>query len=138
MNNLGSLKGPSVRTAIGAVGACLLYLSPYSPDLNPIEPCRNSTCPRSAVSRRNPDGLPFASNPPSKEAFSESKVAHGRQRFLHTLWTKSATDDYRGLDVRRWAREGMLRPGCGAVWRWRWGARVVGSINMRSEADSWS
>ena len=29
----------------------------------------------------------------------------------------------------------MLRPGCRAVWTWRRGARVVGSINMRSEAD---
>lgn len=37
MNSLGSLKGPAVRTAIRAVGACLLYLPPYSPDLNPIE-----------------------------------------------------------------------------------------------------
>lgn len=49
--------------------------------------------------------------------------------------TKSTTDDYRSLDVRRWAREGMLRPGCRAVWTWRRGARVVGSINMRSESD---
>lgn len=48
--------------------------------------------------------------------------------------TKSTTDDYRSLDVRRWAREGMLRPGCRAVWTWRWGAHVVGSINMRSES----
>ena len=37
MDNLGSHKGHAVRTAIEAVGACLLYLPPYSPDLNPIE-----------------------------------------------------------------------------------------------------
>jgi transposase len=37
MDNLGSHKGPDVRTAIEAVGASLLYLPPYSPDLNPIE-----------------------------------------------------------------------------------------------------
>lgn len=37
MDHLGSHKGPAVRTAIEAVGACLLYLPPYSPDLNPIE-----------------------------------------------------------------------------------------------------
>ena len=37
MDNLGSHKGPAVRTAIEAVGAHLLYLPPYSPDLNPIE-----------------------------------------------------------------------------------------------------
>ncbi|MFX9181162.1 transposase, partial [Acinetobacter baumannii] len=35
--NLGSHKGAAVRNAIRAVGARLLYLPPYSPDLNPIE-----------------------------------------------------------------------------------------------------
>ena len=37
MDNLGSQKGPAVRRAIRAVGAHLLFLPPYSPDLNPIE-----------------------------------------------------------------------------------------------------
>lgn len=37
MDNLGSHKGAAVRNAIRAVGAKLLYLPPYSPDLNPIE-----------------------------------------------------------------------------------------------------
>jgi transposase len=37
MDNLGSHKGASVREAIEAVGATLLYLPPYSPDFNPIE-----------------------------------------------------------------------------------------------------
>jgi transposase len=37
MDNLSSHKGPAVRHAIEAVGASLLYLPPYSPDLNPIE-----------------------------------------------------------------------------------------------------
>jgi transposase len=37
MDNLGSHKGPAVRAAIEAVGSHLLYLPPYSPDLNPIE-----------------------------------------------------------------------------------------------------
>jgi transposase len=37
VDNLGSHKGVGVRRAIEAVGARLLYLSPYSPDLNPIE-----------------------------------------------------------------------------------------------------
>ncbi len=37
MDNLGSHKGPAVRTAIEAAGASLLYLPPYSPDFNPIE-----------------------------------------------------------------------------------------------------
>ena len=37
LDNLGSHKGEAVRQAIRAAGARLLFLSPYSPDLNPIE-----------------------------------------------------------------------------------------------------
>jgi transposase len=37
MDNLGSHKGAAVRRAIRAAGAKLLFLPPYSPDLNPIE-----------------------------------------------------------------------------------------------------
>jgi transposase len=37
MDNLGSHKSPSITKAIEARGATLLYLPPYSPDLNPIE-----------------------------------------------------------------------------------------------------
>ncbi len=37
MDNLSAHKVPGVRQAIEAAGACLLYLPPYSPDLNPIE-----------------------------------------------------------------------------------------------------
>ena len=37
MDNLGSHKPTGVRQAIEAAGARLLYLPPYSPDLNPIE-----------------------------------------------------------------------------------------------------
>jgi transposase len=37
MDNLGSHKRRTIRQAIRAVGAKLLFLPPYSPDLNPIE-----------------------------------------------------------------------------------------------------
>jgi transposase len=37
MDNLGSHKGQAVRSAIRLAGARLLFLPPYSPDLNPIE-----------------------------------------------------------------------------------------------------
>jgi len=37
MDNLSPHKAPSVRAAIEAVGAALVYLPPYSPDFNPIE-----------------------------------------------------------------------------------------------------
>jgi transposase len=37
MDNLGSHKGKVVRALIRSVGAKLLFLPKYSPDLNPIE-----------------------------------------------------------------------------------------------------
>jgi transposase len=37
MDNLNSHKGPDVISAIRAAGATVLFLPPYSPDLNPIE-----------------------------------------------------------------------------------------------------
>jgi transposase len=37
LDNLGSHKGQAVRRAIRKAGAHLLFLPPYSPDLNPIE-----------------------------------------------------------------------------------------------------
>ena len=37
LDNLGSHKGQAVRHAIRNAGARLLFLPPYSPDLNPIE-----------------------------------------------------------------------------------------------------
>ena len=37
LDNLGSHKGQAVREAIRSAGARLLFLPPYSPDLNPIE-----------------------------------------------------------------------------------------------------
>jgi transposase len=37
MDNLSSHKGQRIREMIASAGATLLYLPPYSPDLNPIE-----------------------------------------------------------------------------------------------------
>ena len=37
MDNLSSHKRQAIRAAIRAAGALLLFLPPYSPDLNPIE-----------------------------------------------------------------------------------------------------
>jgi transposase len=39
MDNLGAHKVKGVREAVEARGAKLIYLPPYSPDLNPIEKC---------------------------------------------------------------------------------------------------
>ena len=38
LDNLGSHKGKAVRRTIRSVGARLVFLPKYSPDLNPIEP----------------------------------------------------------------------------------------------------
>jgi hypothetical protein len=48
---------------------------------------------------------------------------------------KSTTDDYRTLDVRRWAREGVLRPGYWGGWQWTCDGETVASIQMRAEQD---
>ena len=37
LDNLGSHRGKAARRAIRQLGAHLLFLPPYSPDLNPIE-----------------------------------------------------------------------------------------------------
>ena len=37
LDNLGSHKGKAARDAVRARGAHLIFLPPYSPDLNPIE-----------------------------------------------------------------------------------------------------
>jgi transposase len=39
LDNLGAHKVVGVRTAIEAVGARVMYLPPYSPDLSPVENC---------------------------------------------------------------------------------------------------
>lgn len=48
---------------------------------------------------------------------------------------KSTTDDYRTLDIRRWAREGILRPGYLGGWQWTRNGETVASIQMRAGED---
>ncbi|MBM3549440.1 MAG: hypothetical protein FJX54_21080 [Alphaproteobacteria bacterium] len=48
---------------------------------------------------------------------------------------RSTTDDFRSIDVRRWARMGMLRPGYCGGWQWSRNGEVVASIRMRAERD---
>ena len=59
MDNLGSHKGKAVRRAIRAAGAKLLFLPPYSPDLNPIEQVfsKLKTLMRKAAERTVEDDL---------------------------------------------------------------------------------
>ena len=52
-DNLGAHRSPAVRAAVEARGAQLIFLPPYSPDLNPIERCwsKIKTCLRAAKAR---------------------------------------------------------------------------------------
>lgn len=49
--------------------------------------------------------------------------------------TRSTTDEMRNIDVRRWAREGMLQPGYRGGWRWSRDGQQVASIQMCAETD---
>ena len=42
--------------------------------------------------------------------------------------TRSTTDSYRKLDVRRWARDGLLRTGKHFGWQWTQEGETVASI----------
>src|SRR3981189_1917177 len=60
-------------------------------------------------------------------------ILSGRSRTVYGA--KPATDDYSILDVRRWAREGVLRPGYLGGWQWTRNSETVASIQMRAEQD---
>ncbi|GGE20542.1 hypothetical protein GCM10011360_06510 [Primorskyibacter flagellatus] len=47
--------------------------------------------------------------------------------------SRSTTDDYRKIDVRRWAREGFLEPGQHFAWKWSVREETVASIRAISE-----
>jgi transposase len=58
MDNLQAHKAVGIRTAIEAVGARLLYLPPYSPDLSPIEPMWSKVKQKlRSIAARTVDGL---------------------------------------------------------------------------------
>jgi putative transposase len=67
LDNLGSHKGKAVRQAIRAVGARLVFLPKYSPDLNPIE--RSSPNSRLCCERPKPEHTtlsPMQAQPPPR------------------------------------------------------------------------
>lgn len=58
MDRLGAHRGPDVRRLIEKAGATLLYLPPYSADLNPIEPAWSKVKEHlRAAKARTPDAL---------------------------------------------------------------------------------
>ena len=51
----------------------------------------------------------------------------------HWHWnTKNTIDDYRSIDVRRWAREGLLTPGRCFGWQWFIEGEKVASIQVQA------
>jgi hypothetical protein len=44
---------------------------------------------------------------------------------------KRTVHEYRSIDVRRWPRDGLLRPGCSFVWGWSVNDEVVAMIAVR-------
>jgi hypothetical protein len=77
-----------------------------------------------STTRRSPSSILARANVPS-EIRAGSEAPHD----------KSTTDDYRAVDVRRWAREGVLRPGYWGGWQWTRDGETVASIQMRVEQD---
>ena len=52
--------------------------------------------------------------------------------------SKSCTDDYRVLDVRKINRAGRLTPGSACSWEWSRNGNIIASVNMRAGIDSMS
>lgn len=54
----------------------------------------------------------------------------------HWHWdAKSTTDDYRSIDVRRWKRDGLLKPDLFFKWQWSRHDKVIASIGVRTGSD---
>ena len=83
IDNLGSHKGNAVRHAIEQAGAFLLYLPPYSPDLNPSS--RSSPSSRRCCAKP-PPALSKLCGPPSAHSLtaSHSKNAPDTSETLDT------------------------------------------------------
>lgn len=78
LDNLSSHKVAGIREAIEAAGATLLYLPPYSPDLNPIEPgILETQAPSPRRSRTHRRGPLEDDRPPARPVHPE------RVRKLH-------------------------------------------------------
>jgi transposase len=76
LDNLRAHKVKGVREAIAAAGAELLYLPPYSPDLNPIERAfAKRTALLRAAARRTVDALRQAIGH-ALDAFTPAECAH--------------------------------------------------------------
>jgi hypothetical protein len=59
----------------------------------------------------------------------------GSGRRLHT-GARSTMDDFVRIDVRRWAREGLLNPGRQSIWTWMRGGQPSASITVLAEHEA--
>jgi len=59
-------------------------------------------------------------------------IGSGRRWYFDS---KEATNDYRVIDVRRWQREGLLKPGLRFGWQWKSHNEITASILVRPESD---
>lgn len=48
---------------------------------------------------------------------------------------KSTTEDMLSLDIRRLARNGLLKPGQSFNWKWSYGGKAVGNININTSVN---
>ena len=54
----------------------------------------------------------------------------------HWHWgANDSTEDYRSIDVRRWKRDGLLKPHRSFGWQWSRDGEVVASIRVHTETD---
>ena len=49
--------------------------------------------------------------------------------------SKSCTDDYRALDVRKVKSAGRLTPGSACSWSWSRNGNTIASINLQADDD---
>ncbi len=81
MDNLGSHKAQAIRKAIRAAGARLVFLPPYSPDLNPI--VRSSQSSKSCSAR--PRSAPLKVSGAGSATFSSTSPHRNAQTICATL-----------------------------------------------------
>ncbi len=49
--------------------------------------------------------------------------------------SKATTSDYRAIDVRKWKRKELLKPGSSFSWQWSRGDQVLASIQVNAKTD---
>jgi transposase len=92
MDNLPAHKNPRVAEAIEAAGARLVYLPPYSPDFNPIEPMWSKV--KASLNQNHP----LAVEPPIRVAFSiDSRPIGTVYRYTRFYCSNSGTPIYRSI-----------------------------------------